>query len=80
MRATTLERPGRAAGPDDDETEPRAMSDPMLPETDERRCPYCRYQRIAADGPVTVAQGMIKEKLRCDVCGLRFVFVRRLRD
>ena len=46
LRATTLERPGRAAGPDDHETEHRAMSDPMLSETDERRCPYCRYQRI----------------------------------
>jgi hypothetical protein len=34
LRAMTLERPGRAAGPDDDETEHRAMSDPMLSETD----------------------------------------------
>ena len=39
LRATTLERPGRAAGPDDDETEHRAMSDPMLPETDDAAVP-----------------------------------------
>ena len=52
------------------------MPEPVLPETDERRCPDCRYQRIAADGPVTVVQEMIKEPLRCDVCGIRFVFVR----
>jgi DNA-directed RNA polymerase subunit RPC12/RpoP len=66
--------------PDDGATERHAMSNPVLPETNERRCPYCGYQRIAADGPVTVAQEMIKERLRCRVCGLRFVFVRRLRD
>jgi CheY-like chemotaxis protein len=55
-----------------------ASPEPVLPETDERRCPYCRYQRLAADGHVTVAQGMIKEKLRCEVCGIRFVFVRKV--
>jgi hypothetical protein len=33
--------------------------EPELPETEDRRCPYCRYQRIAGDGHVTVAQGMI---------------------
>ena len=54
------------------------MPDPVPPETDERRCPYCRYQRIVPDGHVTLAQGMIKEKLRGDVCGLRFVFVRKV--
>jgi DNA-directed RNA polymerase subunit RPC12/RpoP len=48
-----------------------------LPETEDRRCPYCRYQRVAAEGHVTLAQGMIKEKLRCDGCGNRFVFVRK---
>ena len=55
-----------------------ASRKPEIPETEDRRCPYCRYQRIAADGPVTVAQGMIKEKLRCEVCGIRFVFVRKV--
>ena len=51
--------------------------EPELPETDDRRCLYCRYQRLAPEGHVTIAQGMIKEKLRCEVCGVRFVFVRK---
>jgi DNA-directed RNA polymerase subunit RPC12/RpoP len=50
---------------------------PELPETEDRRCPYCRYQRLAPEGHVTIAQGMIKETLRCEVCGVRFVFVRK---
>jgi DNA-directed RNA polymerase subunit RPC12/RpoP len=53
-----------------------APREPESPETEDRRCPYCQYQRIAPDGPVTIAQGMIKEKVRCEVCGVRFVFVR----
>jgi DNA-directed RNA polymerase subunit RPC12/RpoP len=51
--------------------------DSVLPETEDRRCPACRHARIALAGHVTVAQGMIKEKLQCEVCGSRFVFVRR---
>jgi DNA-directed RNA polymerase subunit RPC12/RpoP len=41
--------------------------EPELPETEDRRCPYCRYQRLAPEGHVTIAQGMIKETLRCEV-------------
>lgn len=52
--------------------------EPELPETEDRRCPCCWYQRLALDGHVTIAQGMIKEALRCEVCGVRFVFVRKV--
>lgn len=52
--------------------------EPELPETEDRRCPYCRYRRLAAEGHVTIALGMIKENLRCEVCGVRFVFVRKV--
>jgi len=52
--------------------------DRELPETEDRRCPYCRYQRLAQEGHVTIAQGMIKQALRCEVCGVRFVFVRKV--
>src|SRR5688500_18887117 len=58
---------------------PMPTREPELPETDDRRCPYCRYQRITADGHATLAQGKIKERLRCELCGLRFVFVRKAR-
>ena len=57
---------------------PMPSREPELPETEDRRCPYCRYQRLAQEGPVTIAQGMIKETLRCQVCGVRFVFVRKM--
>ncbi len=59
----------------------RAMSspEPALTETRERRCPYCKNERVAPAGRVIVGAGFLKEELRCEVCGLGFVFVRKPR-
>jgi hypothetical protein len=46
---------------------------PTLREIHERRCPYCKSERIAPGGRITAGAGMIKVELRCEVC--RTVFL-----
>ena len=46
-----------------------------LPESLERRCPYCKSGRIAPGGRITAGAGMIKLELRCEVCELAFLIV-----
>ena len=50
-------------------------SEPALPESLERRCPYCKSVRIAPGGHITAGAGRITLELRCEVCGLAFVIV-----
>jgi hypothetical protein len=50
-------------------------SEPPLPESLERRCPYCKSDRIAPGGRITAGAGRITLELRCEVCGLAFLIV-----
>jgi hypothetical protein len=50
--------------------------EPALPESVERRCPYCKSQRIGPVGQVMAAGRIIKVEHRCEVCGTAFFFVR----
>jgi hypothetical protein len=47
--------------------------EPALPESLERRCPYCKSERIAPGGRITAGAGMVTLELRCEVCGLAFL-------
>jgi hypothetical protein len=47
--------------------------EPALPESLERRCPYCKSERIAPGGRITAGAGMITLELRCEVCGVAFL-------
>jgi hypothetical protein len=49
--------------------------EPALPESRERRCPYCKSDRIAPGGRITAGAGRIALELRCAVCGLAFVIL-----
>ena len=51
--------------------------EPALAEVRERRCPYCKSERIAPGGRVLAADRMIKAEHRCEACGTLFLFVRR---
>lgn len=53
--------------------------EPALPETDARRCPYCKSERVAPVGRILVGAGLLKEELRCGVCGTPFMVVRPTR-
>ena len=46
---------------------------PALSEIHERRCPYCKSERIAPGGRITAGAGMLKVELRCEVCGTVFL-------
>ena len=46
---------------------------PALSEIHERRCPYCKSERIAPGGRITAGAGMLKVELRCAVCGTAFL-------
>jgi len=52
-----------------------AMPSPKLalPKIHERRCPYCKSERIAPGGRITAGAGKMKVELRCEVC--RTVFL-----
>jgi transcription elongation factor Elf1 len=50
--------------------------EPELPETRDRRCPSCASEQIAPVSHVTATSGLIKAEHRCEVCGIRFWFVR----
>jgi hypothetical protein len=47
-----------------------------LPETDERRCPYCKSNRTVAVGHVIAVDWMIKEERRCQGDQTAFLVVR----
>ena len=49
--------------------------EPALPESLERRCPYCKSDRIAPGGRFTAGAGRITLELRCEVCGMVFLIV-----
>jgi hypothetical protein len=46
--------------------------EPALPESLQRRCPYCKSGRIAPGGRITAGAGTVTLELRCEVCGLAF--------
>ena len=46
---------------------------PALPESLERRCPYCKSDRIAPGGRITAGAGMITLELRCEVSRVAFL-------
>jgi DNA-directed RNA polymerase subunit RPC12/RpoP len=46
-----------------------------LPESLDRRCPYCKSDRIAPGGRITAVAGMITLELWCGVCGMAFLIV-----
>jgi hypothetical protein len=47
-----------------------------LPETSERRCPYCKSDRTVAVGHVIAVDWTIKEERRCEGCQTAFLVVR----
>ncbi len=47
---------------------PMPAPGPALPEIHERRCPYCKSERIAPGGRITAGAGKMKVELRCEVC------------
>jgi hypothetical protein len=49
--------------------------EPALPESLERRCPYCKSEQIAPGGRITAGAGRITLELRCAVCELVFVIL-----
>jgi uncharacterized protein with PIN domain len=51
--------------------------EPGLPEIRERRCPYCKSERIAPVGHVTASAGMIRVQHRCEACETAFWFARK---
>jgi DNA-directed RNA polymerase subunit M/transcription elongation factor TFIIS len=52
--------------------------DPMLPETDERRCPTCQSRELTRMGYLILAGETVTEEfLRCEPCGTPFLFVRK---
>ena len=46
---------------------------PAPSEIHERRCPYCKSERIAPGGRITAGAGTLKVELRCEVCGTAFL-------
>jgi DNA-directed RNA polymerase subunit RPC12/RpoP len=48
-----------------------------LPEINERRCPYCKSERVSSVGHLIASGGMIKVEYRCDVCGTAFLIVEQ---
>ena len=53
--------------------------EPALPESLERRCPYCKSERIGPVGQVMAAGSIIKTQHWCEACGTPFWFVRKAR-
>jgi hypothetical protein len=51
--------------------------EPALPETDERRCPYCKSERIGPVDQVMATGRIIKAGHRCEACATPFWFVRK---
>ena len=52
--------------------------DPMLPETDERRCPSCQRRELSPMGYLILSGETVTEEfLRCEPCGTLFLFVRK---
>lgn len=60
---------------------PRAetpLRGPALPEVHERRCPYCRSERVAPVGRVIVIGEAIKAEHRCEACRTAFLIVETM--
>jgi hypothetical protein len=55
---------------------PMSSPEPALPEVHERRCPYCKSDRIKPIAHIIASSGLIKVGHRCEACGTAFLFVR----
>jgi len=54
---------------------PMPSPGPALPEIHERRCPYCKSERIKPAAHIIASSGLIKVGHRCEACGTAFLFV-----
>jgi uncharacterized protein with PIN domain len=52
----------------------RSPERPLL-ESDQRRCPACRSQRVVRMGRTLAIAGLVKAKHWCEACGTAFWFV-----
>jgi hypothetical protein len=59
---------------------PMPSPGPALPEIHERRCPYCKSERIKPAAHIIASSGLIKVGHRCEACGTAFLFVGKSVD
>jgi DNA-directed RNA polymerase subunit RPC12/RpoP len=48
---------------------------PAMPESHERRCPYCKHDRVAPVGHLIASGWMIRVEYRCEACETAFLVV-----